>query len=70
MMAISKDKRRATQDIDLDFIRYSLEDSAIVEFIKKLKQEYDFILLDCPPVLLMSDYLHIASFLLPLPRIV
>ena len=36
MMAISKDKRRATQDIDLDFIKYSLEDSAIVEFIKKL----------------------------------
>ena len=39
MMAISKDKRRATQDIDLDFIRYSLEDSAIVEFIKKLNDD-------------------------------
>lgn len=39
MMAISKDKRRATQDIDLDFIRYSLDDSAIVEFIKKLNDD-------------------------------
>ena len=39
MMVISKDKRRATQDIDLDFIRYSLEDSAIVEFIKKLNDD-------------------------------
>lgn len=29
MMAISKDKRRATQDLDIDFIRYSLDDSAI-----------------------------------------
>ena len=36
MMAISKDKRRATQDLDIDFIRYSLENSSILEFIKKL----------------------------------
>lgn len=39
-----------------------LDSDKMKEFIKKLKQEYDFILLDCPPVLLMSDYLHIASF--------
>lgn len=32
-MAISKDKRRATQDLDMDFIRYSLDDSAIELFI-------------------------------------
>ena len=36
MMAISKDKRRATQDLDIDFIRYSLDDSAIRNFIEKL----------------------------------
>lgn len=36
MMAISNDKRRATQDLDIDFIRYSLEDSAIGAFIEKL----------------------------------
>lgn len=34
MMAISKDKRRATQDLDIDFIRYSLDDSAIETFIE------------------------------------
>ena len=36
MMAISNDKRRATQDLDIDFIRYSLKDSAIKAFIEKL----------------------------------
>lgn len=36
MMALSKDKRRATQDLDIDFIRYSLEDSAILSFIEKI----------------------------------
>ena len=36
MMAISKDKRRATQDIDIDFIRYSLDDTTITAFIEKL----------------------------------
>lgn len=39
MMAISKDKRRATQDLDIDFIRYSLENSSILEFIKKLNDK-------------------------------
>ena len=36
MMAISKDRRRATQDLDIDFIRYSLDDSSIKTFIEKL----------------------------------
>lgn len=36
MMAISKDIRRATQDLDIDFIRYSLDDSVIEAFIEKL----------------------------------
>ena len=36
MMAISKDKRRATQDLDIDFIRYSLDNSSIEAFIENL----------------------------------
>ena len=39
MMAISKDIRRATQDLDIDFIRYSLDDSAIEAFIEKLNSK-------------------------------
>ena len=34
MHSISKDKRRATRDLDLDFIKYSLEDKSIINFIK------------------------------------
>lgn len=33
---ISKDLRRATRDMDIDFIRYSLEDESIIEFINEL----------------------------------
>lgn len=36
MRNISKDARRATQDIDLDFIRYSISDDSIKSFIKRL----------------------------------
>lgn len=36
MHNISKDKRRATRDMDFDFIKYSLGDESIKEFIKKL----------------------------------
>jgi predicted nucleotidyltransferase component of viral defense system len=36
MQNISKDSRRATQDIDMDFIRYSLSDESILTFIRKL----------------------------------
>lgn len=39
MMAISKDRRRATQDLDVDFIKYSLNDSAIKSFIEKLNDK-------------------------------
>lgn len=28
--------------------------------IEELKNEYDFVLLDCPPVLMISDYIHIS----------
>ena len=36
MREISKDARRATQDMDIDFIRYSLRDDSIIQFIEKL----------------------------------
>ncbi len=36
MMELSKDNRRATVDIDVDFIKYSLEDKLIEKFIGKL----------------------------------
>lgn len=36
MRSISKDARRATRDLDIDFIRYSLEDSYIDNFIKEI----------------------------------
>lgn len=36
MRSISHNIRRATQDIDIDFIRYSLSDEAIKRFVSKL----------------------------------
>lgn len=36
MRSITGDSRRATQDMDLDFIRYSLSDDSIRTFIDKL----------------------------------
>ncbi|MDD3170806.1 MAG: CpsD/CapB family tyrosine-protein kinase [Bacilli bacterium] len=30
------------------------------QFFDELRQEFDFILVDCPPVLLISDYIHIS----------
>ena len=36
MHNLSNDKRRATRDLDLDFIKYSLEDSSIRNFINEL----------------------------------
>ena len=36
MHNISKDMRRATRDMDIDFIKYSLEDKSILSFIKEL----------------------------------
>ena len=41
MHNISKDKRRATRDIDMDFIKYSLDDESIVKFIDKLNSTND-----------------------------
>lgn len=36
MRNISGNARRATQDLDLDFIRYSISDDSIRKFVKKL----------------------------------
>lgn len=36
MRSLTSNNRRATRDIDLDFIHYSIEEEAIREFIKKL----------------------------------
>jgi len=36
MRSISNDARRATQDVDIDFIRYSLSDESIDVFIEKI----------------------------------
>mgnify|MGYP003571277045 CR=1 FL=1 len=39
--SISKNIRRATRDLDLDFIKYSLEDDSIRKFVDKLNQVKD-----------------------------
>ena len=39
--SISNDLRRATRDLDLDFIKYSLEDSSIKRFIEELSNIED-----------------------------
>ena len=36
MSGISKDVRRATMDMDVDFVKYSISDAAIERFVKKL----------------------------------
>ncbi|MEG1362845.1 MAG: nucleotidyl transferase AbiEii/AbiGii toxin family protein [Clostridia bacterium] len=41
MHNISNDSRRATRDIDLDFIKYSIEDNYIFQFIEKLNNVND-----------------------------
>lgn len=41
MHSISKDLRKATRDMDLDFIKYSLEDNSIIRFIEELSNVDD-----------------------------
>lgn len=36
IMNLSGDERRTTKDLDLDFIRYSLDDQSIIDFLNKL----------------------------------
>lgn len=46
MHNISKDKRRATRDIDIDFIKYSLDDESIKTFINNLNEVKDGITIE------------------------
>lgn len=46
MHSISNDKRRATRDLDLDFIKYSLEDKSILDFINILNSVDDGIYIE------------------------
>lgn len=46
MHSISKDMRRATRDMDMDFIKYSLEDDSIMEFINKLNKVNDGVIIE------------------------
>ena len=46
MCAISGSKRRATQDIDLDFVRYPISDEAILSFARTLSAVDDGIAVD------------------------
>ena len=41
MRSLSQDTRRATQDMDIDFIRYSLEEDSIERFVSKLNEVGD-----------------------------
>lgn len=59
MHSISNDKRRATRDVDIDFIKYSLDTNAIIRFIEKLNNNCDgiFIKMDgIPEKLHHQDY--------------
>ena len=48
---------KATQNTSIIFTSDKFK-----ELISELREEYDIILLDCPPVLLVSDYIHISKF--------
>ena len=58
MRNISKDARRATQDVDLDFIRYSISDDSIETFIKRLYLIEGLQILLKPPIIELNhkDY--------------
>lgn len=43
MHNLSNDKRRATRDLDLDFIKYSLDDNSIKNFINELNKSINYI---------------------------
>lgn len=43
MHNLSNDKRRATRDLDLDFIKYSLDDNSIINFINELNKSIKYI---------------------------
>lgn len=43
MHNLSNDKRRATRDLDLDFIKYPLDDKSIKNFINELNKSINYI---------------------------
>ena len=60
-------KSTSYENVDLITRGHSVKSSSIIftsqkmlDLINDLKKEYDFIILDCPPIDLVSDYLHIA----------
>ncbi len=60
-------KKTSYENVDIITKGHSVKSSSMIftsqkmiDLIEELKKEYDFILLDCPPVVLVSDYMHIA----------
>ena len=60
-------KKTEFENVDLITRGHSVKSSSIIftsqkmkDLLEELRKEYDFIILDCPPVNLVSDYLHIS----------
>lgn len=51
-----------TRGVDVFNSSLVLDSAKMQELMEKLKAEYDFVLLDCPPVLMMTEYMHIAKY--------
>jgi len=47
---------------DIQSTSFILTSDKMKDFIQKLRNDFDFVLLDCPPVLVISDYIHIGQF--------
>ena len=50
---------RGNGSVNASFV---LNSEKIKSLIEKLKEEYDFVLLDCPPVLSTTDYMNVARY--------
>ena len=66
---ITKDELIKKTDYNVDVINrggkisnasMALTSTKFINLLKELRQEYDFVLLDAPPVLQISDYVHIS----------
>ena len=51
-----------TRGDDVQSSSFILTSEKMVNFINQLRNDFDFVLLDCPPVLMISDYIHISHF--------